>query len=138
MKTNMTFEEAVAIMENVLHAWMRPGSSADCVLRAFGLRLPDTVNAIKAASKTLTELRTIVDALPRCWRLTEEGQLVRDVPVVEGFVGPQTVFMRRGDNPTPLELSSGLIANKTVWDICCATREAAIALHERKERDNAT
>ena len=30
-------------------------------------------------------LQGIVDTLPKCWRLNEHGQLVRDVPVVPGM-----------------------------------------------------
>ncbi len=31
------------------------------------------------------ELKEIVDKLPKCWRLTDEGELVQDVPVVTGM-----------------------------------------------------
>lgn len=34
----------------------------------------------------IERLQTIVDKLPKCWRLNDEGVLVRDEPVVPGMV----------------------------------------------------
>ena len=37
------------------------------------------------AVKRMMELQAVVDKLPKCWRLNDEGKLVQDVPVTPGM-----------------------------------------------------
>lgn len=42
------------------------------------------LNLYREAADEIERLRAIVDKLPKCWRLDEDGKLVQDAPVVPG------------------------------------------------------
>ncbi len=59
-----------------------PATMAD-VLKAHIEVCPE--HPLSHAKAEIERLEAIVDKLPKCWRLVENGKLVRDVPAVPGM-----------------------------------------------------
>jgi hypothetical protein len=73
----------------------------------------------------IERLRTIVDRLPKCWRLNESGELVQDVPMVPGL----RVWIKFGGKITEA-IHDGTNGLKSYWgnaDLCYSSLEAAEA-----------
>ena len=93
--------------------------------------------------ETARGLQAIVDKLPKCWRLDDDGKLVQDVPMMhldELFTTRPVEFsngaLLQGNDGAPLAFIVELSATsgaKIDWEHVYATREAAEAAEEAKQ-----
>ena len=84
----MAAKEIKRLQERIKAEYQRgveEGSSCQAILEIQGRER--FMEGLKSKSLDEVErLQAIVDTLPKCWRLNEEGELVQDVPVVPGMV----------------------------------------------------
>lgn len=83
----------------------------------------------------VSRLRSIVDRLPKCWRLDENGKLVQDVPVVPGmniWMG-HALGVERVKDTAWIYRSISDVAD-AIW---CNSEEAAAALAATAEKEQA-
>ncbi len=93
--------------------------------------------AVEEAEKLEARLETLeetVAKLPKCWRLTDEGELVQDVPVVPGMVlwywiEEPTKYLL-GSTKLHIHYTESFLTEMDGWKHFCdcySTREAAKA-----------
>ena len=92
---------------------------------------------VHALEAEIERLRAIVDKLPKCWRLNEQGELVQDEPIISGnwvwtlfsdgcVAGPYMVLAINCRKDYSINLSLGEFQTKQLF----STREAAEAAKE--------